>query len=161
MPQDDEWRTLASTLMNKLRESDAAGTHLSSKYVKEELKEEAWQVARRDNNPNEAVGGSVFSTNTGRGGRGHSQAPRKHFAPENSDRYKRARTNSYHPDHLSASGSGPQFCQNPFCEHPLGHTKDRCYAYGGGLVGKHLQNPRYRGPEDIPLHPAIRRKVRR
>src|SRR6201996_2483154 len=165
MPQDDEWRTMASTLMNKLRDADAEGAKLTSKYVMGELKEEAWQVVRRDN-PKEAVGGSVFSVNTGSGsGR---TSPQKQFAPDNTDRIKRARTASYRSDYptnnyrASHSGSRPtEFCKNEYCERPIGHTKAKCYAYGGGLVGKHTQDPRYRGPDDIHLLPDAWRKMRR
>ena len=130
-----------------------------------ELKEEAWPVARRDN-PKEVVGGSVFSVNTGGGG--GRTSPQKQFAPHNTDRIKCARTASYRSDYLtnnycaSHSGSRPtEFCKNEYCECPIGHTKAKCYAYGGGLVGKHTQDPRYRGPDDIHLHPDAWRKMRR
>lgn len=163
MPQEDEWRTIASTLMNKLRESDGDGTKLTSKYVMGELREEAWRVARRNHNPKETVGGSVFST-TG-GGRTSS---RKQVAPETTDRYKRARTTSYRSDYpisnhrtLHPGSRSAEFCENEYCERPIGHTKAKCYAYGGGLVGKHTEDPKYRGPDDIHIHPDIRRKIRR
>ncbi|CAK5271564.1 unnamed protein product [Mycena citricolor] len=53
------------------------------------------------------------------------------------------------------------YCDNPTCESPGGHTKDRCFAFGGGQEGQYHLSNRYRGNLFVHLPPDKRLAARR
>jgi hypothetical protein len=51
------------------------------------------------------------------------------------------------------------FCENVYCETPVGHIKADCFSYGGGKAGKYPNN--FWGWKDIHLVPEARIAVQR
>ncbi|KAJ7783766.1 hypothetical protein DFH07DRAFT_764194 [Mycena maculata] len=51
------------------------------------------------------------------------------------------------------------FCENMYCETPVGHTKADCFSYGGGKAGKYPEN--FHGKRDVHLAPEARIAARR
>ncbi|KAJ7148967.1 hypothetical protein C8R43DRAFT_952212 [Mycena crocata] len=52
-----------------------------------------------------------------------------------------------------------KFCENVYCETPVGHTKADCFSYTGGKAGKYPEN--FRGRKDVHLSPEARTAARR
>jgi hypothetical protein len=149
MSQSDKWRYCRDSLREKVRQGDTMQNPVSSAYVISRLKQEEveMKIAPSIVSINALVTGKVRSRSADVVNTAGAEAPNAYAAgysgqSSNQNGWKNNRTNQrqakrpgpYNPQQRS----GPRpFCENTFCETPVGHSKTDCFSYGGGKVGKY------------------------
>jgi hypothetical protein len=165
MSPSDAWRYCRDSLREKVRQSEAMGNPVSSAFVINRMKQEEVEMK---------IAPSIVSINAlVAGGKGKhresgdavpgvyaagpsNQANRK---TDKTQQRQAKRPGPYNVQQRSAPRAPRAFCENTFCETPVGHIKADCFSYGGGKAGKYPEG--FRGRKDVHLAPEARIAGRR
>ncbi|KAF8145490.1 hypothetical protein K438DRAFT_2097747 [Mycena galopus ATCC 62051] len=166
MWQSNKWRYCCDSLREKVCQGDAMQNPVSSSYVISRLKEEEveMQIAPSIVSINALVTGKARNrafnaTNTpgADAPNAYAAGPSGQSSHQNGRRIEKGnQCHARRPAPYSSqqcSGSRP-FCENMFCETPMGHSKADCFSYRGGKVGKYPEN--FCGRKDVHLAPEAR-----
>jgi hypothetical protein len=162
MPNDEDYRYLASELHNLMIRAETKKEKLTSAMVLEKLRTEEFRLSQLHDSTTSPAGvltaradlESKLAAAEAHRGQKRSHADVNHISLPN----KRARNPS---DRRTQAGGdrNQKVCQNEYCDRPARHTKEECIAYGGGKAGQYWDG--YRGPRDLHLPPDERQRQRR
>jgi hypothetical protein len=159
MCKDETWRYCQAELRAKLVTAQETGIPLSSSVVVSRLKSEEIHhgVAPSVKAIQNLVQSAALYPSS------NSAVPSLHLAqtsaagPSRSNKSDQ-RNNRRVAPYTVSQRSTRAICDNKFCETPSGHSKDECFSFGGGRVGKYPAS--YTGRRDLHLPPEARIAVR-
>ena len=131
LPNEDPWITFTNTLREKMLTADNDGKPLTLSTVFQLIREQQWSTDSNDPNSVDRLLGK------------RSASPTPVINAAGSQPFKRNRFDLR--------------CSNKYCERPIGHTIENCFAYEGGKVGQYADW--FKGPRNIHLPPHQRTAV--
>nr|GAT60467.1 predicted protein [Mycena chlorophos] len=164
MTSDAEWRFCRDQLRAEIRDAEAKGSPMTSTMVVNRLRAEevekglvgsvvsvnALMAARRGRNSESSAVPSAYAGGPSAMGRRNDRVQAR--SERRPGPYKTAAPKQLNPNSA--------VCENTEqCESPFGHTKDNCFAYGGGKCGQYPDW--YKGKRDVHLPLAERFAARR
>ncbi|KAJ7700283.1 hypothetical protein B0H14DRAFT_3651430 [Mycena olivaceomarginata] len=161
MTPANEWRYCRDSLCDKVRQGEMMGRPLSSAAVLQRLKHEEVEMK---------IAPSIVSINALVTGKGKAReagdavpsaytAGSSNQANHKSDKAHQRQSNRPTPYNGQQRFAPRTFCENVYCETPVGHIKADCFSYGGGKAGKYPEN--FRGRKDVHLALEARIAARR
>jgi hypothetical protein len=140
MPHEGAWQYVWNELNAKFEVAGERGQYVPSKFVIDKIREVEYRLQSKDPQAQDVMMTAKADL-----------VSRKRQASSTAD-----------VNQVSLISKKPRMdkshlrCENPACERKMGHTREECLAYGGGMAGKYWED--FRGPRFIHLKPGYQER---